>query len=239
MKPLFFFSLILILCAAIPQEKREFSKEELLGKINPSDHPDFEILTSEFSTKSDMYLRKEAYAAFKRMYFEASKCGISLKIISATRNFDHQKKIWDDKWLKFTNQENKDKRALYILRYSSMPGTSRHHWGTDIDINALNDKYFQSSNGKKEYEWLCNHAAEYGFYQPYTSKKNGRKGYEEEKWHWTYLPLSALMLEQYNAKVTYEDIIGFNGSETAKNLAVFDQYVNGVELPTLNSVDQN
>ncbi len=64
-----------------------------------------------------------------------------------------------------------------------MPG-ARHHWGTDFDLNALNNAYFNTKDGKRIYDWLTQHAAEFGFCQPYTAKggPDGRPiGYEEEK----------------------------------------------------------
>nr|MCU0368233.1 D-alanyl-D-alanine carboxypeptidase family protein [Cyclobacteriaceae bacterium] len=67
-----------------------------------------------------------------------------------------------------------------------------------------------------------------GFCQPYTSKSGGRTGYEEEKWHWSYLPLSGEFLKQYNKQMQYADIKGFAGSEISKSLDVITQYVNGV-----------
>jgi D-alanyl-D-alanine carboxypeptidase len=234
MKPLIFF--LALGCAMLNfrfQSEPRFSKADLMGKFKPSEHPEFSLISAKFTPKRDIYLRTEALDAFKKMHFDAAKCGINLQIISATRNFDHQKRIWDDKWFKFSTIEDEHKRASNILRFSSMPGTSRHHWGTDIDINALNDNYFQNGKGEEEYEWLCKFAHEYGFYQPYTNPSNGRKGYEEEKWHWTYLPLSSIMLENYNAAITYEDLTGFSGSHTAQGLHVIKQYVNGVELPAL------
>ena len=35
-----------------------------------------------------------------------------------------------------------------ILRYSAVPGTSRHHWGTEIDITDRNviEKHLLNSN---------------------------------------------------------------------------------------------
>ncbi|MBK8672515.1 MAG: D-alanyl-D-alanine carboxypeptidase family protein [Bacteroidetes bacterium] len=30
-----------------------------------------------------------------------------------------------------------------------MPGSSRHHWGTEVDINALSNAYFSTGEGKK------------------------------------------------------------------------------------------
>src|ERR1043165_6982453 len=109
-----------------------------------------------------------------------------------------------------------------------MPSTSRHHWGTDMDLNSLNNDYFDSGEGKKIYEWLTAHASEFGFCQPYTSKADGRTGYEEEKWHWSYVPLSKGFLEEYKKQVQYNDITGFLGSEVAESLRVIDKYVDGV-----------
>ena len=106
--------------------------------------------------------------------------GIALRIISATRNFAAQQRIWEAKWRgrrKVNGQvlnimvPNPTQRALKILEYSSMPGTSRHHWGTDIDLNALTNAYFTSGERvKKVYDWLQAHAAEYGFCQVYTEQ---------------------------------------------------------------------
>ena len=35
-----------------------------------------------------------------------------------------------------------------------MPATSRHHWGTDLDINSVDPKYWEEEPGKSEFEWL-------------------------------------------------------------------------------------
>ena len=110
-----------------------------------------------------------------------------------------------------------------------MPSTSRHHWGTDLDLNSLENSFFERGDGLRIYQWLKTHAAEYGFCQPYTSKTSGRKGYEEEKWHWSYVPLSGQFLEEYNKKVTYKDIKGFAGSSVAPSIDVIRNYVNGVD----------
>jgi len=227
------FLLIVFAFLAFAPAKRPqsvtFSKNELLGKFDPSTHPDFEKIAEEFSQGGPMYMRKEAYKAFKSMYFDAKKCGIRLTVLSATRNFERQKSIWERKWKLPENKAlNETERAKTILKYSSMPGTSRHHWGTDIDLNSLNNDYFESSEGKAVYNWLMEHAAEYGFAQPYTSKSQGRTGYEEEKWHWSYRPLSDACLTAYNNSVTNEDISGFSGSEQAVVLDVVRNFVNGI-----------
>ena len=205
----------------------EFSKADLLGDINPSSHRDFDKLRSKYCSKT-AYLREESYDAFKDMWKAAKADGIQLIIVSATRNRTYQKGIWNRKWLTFGGEESD--RAQRILQYSSMPGTSRHHWGTDIDLNDLNNSYFESGEGAKIYEWLQNHAHEYGFYQPYTAFNPYRDtGYREEKWHWSYLPLAHRLQRAYRMLVDYDDLRGFMGDQYAEQLEVINNYVMGVE----------
>lgn len=205
----------------------EFTKADLLGDINPSSHRDFDKLRSKYCSKTT-YLREESYDAFKDMWKAAKADGIQLIIVSATRNRTYQKGIWNRKWLTFGGEESD--RAQRILQYSSMPGTSRHHWGTDIDLNDLNNSYFESGEGAKIYEWLQNHAHEYGFYQPYTAFNPYRDaGYREEKWHWSYLPLAHRMQRAYRMLVDYDDLRGFMGDQYAEQLNVINNYVMGVE----------
>jgi LAS superfamily LD-carboxypeptidase LdcB len=122
-----------------------------------------------------------------------------------------------------------------ILTYSSMPSTSRHHWGTDIDINCVEGKYFESGKGLKEYNWLCENASKFGFCQVYTSKKNSnRTGYEMEKWHWSYLPVASKNLENFNKLIKYSDIKGFKGSNLAPKVKSIENYVNGIDNKCLS-----
>ena len=233
MKILYF---ILFLIGGFNQSQVE--KNYLLGHFDPSTDSRFAQLTSAQALGSALngFLRKETFDAFQKMAAAAKKDGIRLSIISATRNFDSQKKIWENKWNGKTKVEERDlttvsdliERARIILLYSSMPGTSRHHWGTDIDLNSLDNSYFSSGEGLKTYQWLTFHAIEFGFCQPYTSKASGRTGYEEEKWHWSYLPLSKLFLEEYKRQISYGDINGFEGSDQAVSLQIINNYVDGV-----------
>ena len=206
-----------------------FSREDLLGKFNPAKHPDFQLIEVRYSTKSDIYLRKEAYASFKRMHEAALKDGITLTIISATRNFNAQKAIWERKWKRPQYEGKTDlERITDIMKFSSMPGTSRHHWGTDIDMNSLEPDFFKQGKGLIIYQWLTTHAAEFGFYQTYTSKKNGRSGYDEEAWHWSYMPLAGPLLDAYNKTITYSDLTGFSGCTSANQARVLEDFVNGI-----------
>ena len=199
----------------------------VLGKFNYRKDRAFVKVDRQHSNKV-IYLQKQTYDAFLEMLNEAKKEGIDLTIISGTRNFNAQRVIWNRKWEKYKVLAPKT-RALKILEYSSMPSTLRHHWGTDMDLNNLNNVYFESGKGLKEYNWLVENAFKYGFFQPYTSKENGRKGYEMEKWHWSYQPLSGLYLDYYNMEITYNDITGFSGFEFAKDINSISDYVNGID----------
>jgi len=115
-----------------------------------------------------------------------------------------------------------------------MPGSSRHHWGTDIDINALTNEYFEKGKGQKEYDWLVANAASFGFCQPYSPKGDARPyGYNEEKWHWSYLPISKKLSEQYKLRIKNEDIKGFAGAESAPQIDIVNKYVLGINKACL------
>ena len=234
---------------ATPQESTiapppEFSIEYLMGKFEPAKHPDFVKVDKKYADAEGYYLRKETYESFQKMWEAAQAEGIALTIVSATRNFYRQKQIWEAKWTgsrKIENGSNAAEkspvpttRALKILEYSSMPGTSRHHWGTDIDINDLDNYTFEHGQGKKVYDWLQKNAAEYGFCQPYTPKGNDRPhGYQEEKWHWSFIPI-ARQLTNLAAQRLNEDMIGgFQGAETAKEIGVVKKYVLGINVRCL------
>ncbi|MBP1839935.1 M15 family metallopeptidase [Formosa algae] len=227
--PLFFIILFSSITHAQDTSKA-ITKDFVLGKFDFKTDACFVKVAPELSNKT-IYLQQEVYNSFLNMIAAAKQSGIQFTVVSGTRNFNYQKSIWDRKW-KANGNLSPIENAKKILRYSSMPSTSRHHWGTDLDLNNLSNSYFESGKGLKEYTWLLEHAHEYGFYQVYTSKENGRTGYNEEKWHWSYMPLSSKYLTFYNAHITDADITGFEGSELASELHMISNYVNGISKAT-------
>ncbi len=213
----------------------------IMGKFDPSKHPDFVLIPTEYADKQGMYLRKDTYKAFLDMYKAAKADGIVLQIRSATRSFYAQKSIWEAKWSGERNIEGGEnlaqttpdpkERALKILRYSSMPGSSRHHWGTDIDLNNLENDWFSEGEGLKMYNWLKAHAHEFGFCQVYSA---GRPhGYFEERWHWSYIPVAGKLTSYARANLKNEMISGFLGSETAAMIDIVKYYVLGINQECL------
>ena len=215
------------------QNNKVKQKDFLTGRFNPKTHPDFVKVDKKYHTKSEMYLLKETLEAFIKMRESAKKDGISLTIVSGTRNFDAQKRIWEKKYERNKNKGLSDiENIKKIMIWSSMPSTSRHHWGTDIDINGF-DEYFDGKNpqANKEYEWLKENASKFGFCQTYTEKKEGGRltGYNEEKWHWSYMPIAKQLLEDYRRLIDYSDIKGFSASEFSQELNIIEKYVFGIE----------
>jgi len=204
-----------------------YNKNLLLGKFDYRKDSSFVIISKNLSSKT-IYINKVVNDSFLKMSANAKDDGINLIVVSGTRNFIEQKRIWERKWNNST-QVSPIKKALKILEYSSMPSTSRHHWGTDIDLINLNNSYFNNGKGLKEYNWLFSNAHKYGFYQVYTDKIQGRTGYNMEKWHWSFKPLSDLYLDLYLKNINYSDINGFLGSDIAKEIDVINQYVNGID----------
>ncbi len=221
--PKLLFILVMGCIAAAPPE---VTPAFLMGKFDYREHPGFRLVEPAYSNKP-IYLQKPVADAYEAMYEAAQKEGISLTLISGTRSFEEQKVIWERKWTSRTFNTDKEK-ALDILLFSSMPSTSRHHWGTDIDVVSLENDFFEAGAGKRAYDWLVQRAPEFGFCQPYTDQSDGRKGYQMEKWHWSYMPISSDYVKQYNRQVTYDDITGFLGAETAREVHAIEHYVNGI-----------
>ncbi len=172
----------------------------------------------------DINLRKEAHDAFLAMKKAAYQDGIDIKIVSSFRSFDRQLAIFERKYLQYTEDEGMEPLEAIdkIIEYSTIPGTSRHHWGTDIDIidgskptegDVLVASKFEEGGPYADLKaWMDEHASEYGFYLVYT-KEPKRRGFKYEPWHYSYAPLSVPMLEVFRKKnilqlLVEEDFLG-------------------------------
>jgi LAS superfamily LD-carboxypeptidase LdcB len=207
------------------------SVDLVMGRFNPVTDTHFVRIEARFTDKAAIYLQKEAYEQFLNMHKAAAADSVQLFILSATRPFDYQRNIWERKWAGLKAKGMTDEKAMVeeILRFSAMPGTSRHHWGTDIDLNYLNNHYFETGKGERIYRWLVENAPRYGFCQPYTARGSARPyGYEEEKWHWSYLPLASRYFRVAKDSLRNEMIDGFSGSAYAPELQVVEKYVLGI-----------
>lgn len=190
----------------------------LTGRENKNLTPYKNFLVDSKSLESFLLL-KEA----------ASKEGFDLEIISAFRDFNRQEKIWNDKATgkrtlldQFENQvdikscsEHEILKA--IMHFSAIPGASRHHWGTDIDVFDANKKkstdvsltMSECIDGGEFCDlhlWLDEVIANnksFGFFRPYEKDLGG---VAQEKWHLSYSPLSQKYLNEYEIDLFIKNI---------------------------------
>ena len=205
--------------------------QELMGRVSPTHDSAFAPIPSRLCSREGMHLRREARDAFVRMHGAAAADGISLTALSATRTFGHQTSIWNRKWDGAQRMGMAPvERALDILRFSSMPGSSRHHWGTDVDMHSLEPADFEQGEGARTLAWLRTHAGDFGFVEVYTPEAD-RPGYQPEAWHWSYAPLSVAFLNALNEASPEENravFKGFEGAFVADSVDILGRYVNGV-----------
>ena len=152
-------------------------------------------------------LLPEAYLKFKQMQNDAKKEGVEIEIVSGYRSYQKQKDIWNNKYNKnFENGILGIKNINRIIQYSTLPGTSRHHWGTDIDIIdkrfvpkgdlLLEKNYAENGIYSQLFSWMRKNSKKYGFYLVYDDSPK-RKGFKFEPWHYSYKPLSVIFLRRF------------------------------------------
>ncbi len=191
------FALSYLPLSSFQSIQEKYSRDQLIGKANS------DIKGNSYTSK----MHFEAKEAFLKMKTEALKEGINIEVVSAYRSFSKQKSIFENKYKRYTNQGLSPIDAINkIIEYSTIPGTSRHHWGTDIDIIDGNSPRPESVLEEKNYygngpycklkEWMNKHSETYGFYEVYNQDPS-RKGFKYEPWHFSYAPVSKPMLQEY------------------------------------------
>jgi len=201
-------------------------------------------------------LHSEIIDDFLALQNAAKNAGFDLTIASSFRDFDRQSMIWNNKFSGSRPVYNKQQqpvdltkltdinKCIAIMRYSALPGASRHHLGTDLDIfdkAAVNDDY-KLQLTPNEYEqggpfaplsnWLNNNLAKFGFYRPY---KHDLDGVAPELWHISHIKQSQLMVDALSEKILYDCI---NNSELlgksailANLPALYKRFISNVSPP--------
>jgi LAS superfamily LD-carboxypeptidase LdcB len=166
-------------------------------------------------------LHPEAAAAFLGLRARAQGSGIDLCPSSSFRDFERQLRIWNDKYygrrplLDAAGQAldpahlDDEQIVRSILLWSALPGASRHHWGTDVDVfdraampvgqpHLLPAEFATGGIFEKLSAWLPQHCADFGFFLPYDLD---RGGVQPEPWHLSYAPVSSEALADLSVEV--------------------------------------
>lgn len=187
---------------------------------------------------------------FWAMKAAAKETGIDLVIASGFRDFHRQLAIWNAKaggQKPCLNDlgESVDLNCLdelqqlfAILRFSALPGSSRHHWGTDMDVfdAAAVPADYDLQLVAAEYEsggpfallsaWLDDRASEFGFYRPYA---RDRGGVAPELWHLSHRQAAAPFAAALNPELLAQVLVAEDMllKEIAINnlQAIFERFV--------------
>ena len=170
---------------------------------------------------SQLLIHHRVQPALATLRDEAQKAGFNLQMTSAFRGFDKQLSIWNAKAKGLRTLFDSNGIALdystlspteivyAILRWSALPGASRHHWGTDMDV-------YDTSRMPEDYKvellpqetepdgvfgdfhlWLDDNLKHHNFFRPYAHDLGG---IAPEKWHLSYFPIS----NEYQKQLTFE-----------------------------------
>lgn len=127
---------------------------------------------------SGMKLVKEAKEAFERMARDAKKEKLNIVAMSTYRSYDYQVNLYN----RYVNTDGKEAADTY----SGRPGQSEHQTGLAVDVfdNEIDYTKFEKTN---EFNWMQEHAQEYGFILRYPKDKIEETGYMYESWHYRYV----------------------------------------------------
>ena len=202
------------------------TKEQLIGLddsklVNIKDDP---------RRMSVLMCDRDAAKALPDLFSDAFDKGFELRIASAYRSFYKQFKIFDDKFkgkrpVLDANENPMDvsslsdeQQVLEIIRFSSIPGFSRHHFGTDFDIYAVNllpegkqleltaREYQKGNYFYKLGQYLSQNLNKFGFKRPF----NGKGTNAFEPWHISFSKKADECIDAFPVDFALEYLISFN-----------------------------
>jgi LAS superfamily LD-carboxypeptidase LdcB len=177
-------------------------------------------------------MHRDVVAPFGALQADATSTGFDLRILSGFRDFERQASIWNrkasgelpvlDSDAVAVDIRSLSERELVfaILRWSALPGASRHHWGTDLDIydETARPPGYEVELIPEEVEpggmfaplhaWLDRRIAAgdaHGFFRPYD---RDRGGVAPERWHLSHGPVASAFEEHLTLDRLRDTIAG-------------------------------
>ncbi len=156
--------------------------------------------------ESGQYALPQVMESFWKLRDKAAQEGWRLILVSGYRSFKNQTRIWnhfDALYQKTDAKLDAKKRVRAIMSLVSVPGLSRHHWGTDLDISEaglrgqlVNVHPDTPDRIVRFYDWMKLNAPQFGFCKVYLGKRGAVR---DEPWHWSYFPYSRIYFQQFMA----------------------------------------
>jgi LAS superfamily LD-carboxypeptidase LdcB len=156
-------------------------------------------------------LHENVVAPFLNLRRAALADGFDLVPQSSFRDFSRQLAIWNGK---FSGERpmfdasgrpigaaelSLQQRVDAILLWSALPGASRHHWGTDVDlidaraiapdyrVRLTPEEFAPGGPFAKLAGWLDANAPRFGFFRPF---RGVLSGVQPEPWHYSFAPIA-------------------------------------------------
>jgi LAS superfamily LD-carboxypeptidase LdcB len=201
-------------------------------------------------------LHYEAVASFLAMRDAARTAGVDLQAASSFRDYDRQLLIWNRKWQGERALLGRDgtpldyaalseaERIDAILTWSAIPGGSRHHWGSDVDVidaaavpggyavQLVPSEYAPDGIFARLSKWLDANMHRFGFFRPY---RTDRGGAGSEPWHLSYAPVAREAIEALSLSVLRSSLEG--GDMLGKQAVldrlpeIYTRFILGVDPP--------
>ncbi len=204
--------------------------------------------------RKDHKLHPEVLRDLITLQKKASLAGFEMAVVSSFRSYEAQEVIWnakvrgerpvldiDENPLDITKLTELEK-IFAIMRWSALPGASRHHWGTDLDVidyaAIRNSEYkvqLTNSEASNEgpfgpfHQWLDDQIASGEscfFYRPYEFDLGG---VSTERWHLSHAQISAPLEDAYDFQFFKEQLklAKFDLASTALNHAqeIYERFV--------------
>lgn len=169
---------------------------------------DYKPSLSEAVKGSGVMLDYRVAPHYQEMYDAAQKDGITLTPVSGYRSLERQKNNFEARIEEYMDDGMEKKEAtIEAAKIIMLPGSSEHNAGLAMDICSLSES-FENTDA---FEWLSQHAVEYGFIlrYPKSEEKKAITKVVYEPWHYRYVGVEAA--EEITRKgITLEEYLGVN-----------------------------
>lgn len=224
-----------------------YSLEQLTGLTQTH------LTTITVGTK-EFLIHRDVKAPLTALIENAQVNGFNFSIASSFRDYHRQAMIWNAKFSGKRSILDSDSQPLdssklteiekihAIMRWSALPGASRHHWGCELDVYAhnylpqdtqlqLEPWEYQTGHQKEFNHWLTKAMPQFGFYRPY---QNDLGGVAIEPWHISHIDTGHEMLAQLSVEKLKQtwDKHPFLGVESISQHAesLYNRYISNISV---------
>ena len=231
----------------------QYSLEQLTG-LSQTHLTTLLVENKESAGQKEFLIHRDVKTPLSGLIRDAQVNGFEFSIASSFRDYHRQAMIWNAKFsgerpildcdsqpLDSTTLSDLEKIHA-IMRWSALPGASRHHWGCELDVYARNllpqdtqlhlEPWEYHTGHQAEFNiWLTEAMPKFGFYRPY---QHDLGGVAIEPWHISHIDTGREMLEQLSIDKLQQIWVKhpFLGVESISQYAesLYNRYINNISV---------